>query len=227
MSGIYKIANKINGKFYIGQTERSLDVRWSEHKCNLNGNRHGNSHLQNAWNKYGEDAFEFSVILECPEETLNFWEKAFLGDRWKTEYKHCYNQKQGGSNGRLSEETKKKLSELNKGKNHPMWGKTHSEETKRKIGLGNKGKTISEEAKQKMRGPRPKIAGKNNHWARKVSITLADGEVLVFDTITDASKYFGLKSSTLSMRLKRGGQWGTDKRVQEKLKGAKIKYINN
>lgn len=157
MAYIYKIENKINEKFYIGQTVRSLEKRWSEHKCVLNGNYHDNSHLQRAWNKYGEDAFEFSVILECPEETLDFWEKAFLGDRWKTEYTHCYNQKEGGFNGRHSEETKQKMSEVKMGERNSFYGKTHSEESKRKISEAQKGKknpmwgkTHSEESKRKM-----------------------------------------------------------------------------
>jgi hypothetical protein len=49
-----------------------------------------------------------------------------------------------GSSGCIpSEETKRKLSEVNK-------GKTLSEETRRKIGEASKGKTVSEETKRKM-----------------------------------------------------------------------------
>ena len=51
--GIYCIRNKINNKYYIGQ---SIDIknRWKEHKYNLRHNKHVNNKLQNAWNKYGE-----------------------------------------------------------------------------------------------------------------------------------------------------------------------------
>ena len=34
---------------------------------------------------------------------------------------------------KMSDKTKRKMSKANKGKNNPMYGKTHSEETKRKI----------------------------------------------------------------------------------------------
>ena len=39
----------------------------------------------------------------------------------------------------LSQETRRKLSELNKGENNPNYGKSHSEETKRKISEAKKG----------------------------------------------------------------------------------------
>jgi len=50
----------------------------------------------------------------------------------------------------LSKETKQKMSEANKGENHPFYGKTHSEEAKRKISEARKGKTFSEETKHKI-----------------------------------------------------------------------------
>jgi hypothetical protein len=49
----------------------------------------------------------------------------------------------------LSEETKRKMSEANKGKNNPNYGKSLSEETKRKMSEAQKGKTHSEEHKRK------------------------------------------------------------------------------
>jgi len=52
-----------------------------------------------------------------------------------------------------SEETKKKMSLLRKGRPSPRRGKTyhpHSEETKRKIGLSSKNRKHSEETKKKM-----------------------------------------------------------------------------
>ena len=53
----------------------------------------------------------------------------------------------------LSEETRKKLSEANKGKqlgkDNQFYGKKHSEETKKKMAEANKGKKMSEESKKK------------------------------------------------------------------------------
>lgn len=60
--GIYCIKNKVNEKYYIGSTSTTFEERWKTHKWELKNNRHGNSLLQRAWNKYGEDNFEFSII---------------------------------------------------------------------------------------------------------------------------------------------------------------------
>ena len=49
-----------------------------------------------------------------------------------------------------SEKTKQKLSEINTGENHPMYGKHLSKETRKKIGECNKGKIITEETRKKI-----------------------------------------------------------------------------
>ncbi|MCM3387334.1 GIY-YIG nuclease family protein [Ureibacillus chungkukjangi] len=74
--GIYKILNKLNGKVYIGQSKR-LSVRINSHKRALRNNAHDNIHLQKAFNKYGEDSFEYIIIEECTDDILTdrelFW----------------------------------------------------------------------------------------------------------------------------------------------------------
>lgn len=77
LSGIYKITNKINSKFYIGSSF-NIDKRKREHLYKLNNNIHHNKYLQNAWNKYGENNFEFLVIAKCPQEYLIKLENFFL-----------------------------------------------------------------------------------------------------------------------------------------------------
>ena len=55
----------------------------------------------------------------------------------------------GASGAIKSEKTRKKLSEANKGKNNPNYGKSLSEETRRKMSEAQKGKIRSEEHKRK------------------------------------------------------------------------------
>ena len=58
---IYKIQNKKNGKFYLGSTN-NFKRRKSEHISKLRSKTHFNKHLQNSYNKHGENSFEFKVI---------------------------------------------------------------------------------------------------------------------------------------------------------------------
>jgi group I intron endonuclease len=60
-SGIYKITCTANKKIYIGSAVNLRD-RKSTHWSKLHRNEHGNPKLQNAWNKYGPDAFTFETL---------------------------------------------------------------------------------------------------------------------------------------------------------------------
>ena len=69
MAIIYKITNLINQKIYIGETTRSLNKRWNEHKHQSLVKGHGyNYHLHCAIRKYGIENFKIEIIEECPDE---------------------------------------------------------------------------------------------------------------------------------------------------------------
>lgn len=59
--GVYTIKNLLNGKQYIGSTAKSFSIRWKQWKYDLK-RQTANRYLQNAWNKYGEENFEFSIV---------------------------------------------------------------------------------------------------------------------------------------------------------------------
>ncbi len=65
-SGVYQIRCLPTGKIYVGSTV-DLRHRWGQHRRKLRGGNHHNTHLQNAWDKYGEANFEF-VVLELAAE---------------------------------------------------------------------------------------------------------------------------------------------------------------
>ena len=60
--GIYSITNLVNNKKYIGSTKKSFLTRFKQHYQELINNKHFSQHLQNAWNKNGEEKFEFSIV---------------------------------------------------------------------------------------------------------------------------------------------------------------------
>jgi group I intron endonuclease len=69
ISGIYCIINIKNSKKYIGSSKNIRQRLWS-HRAELRHNKHENSHLQNAWNKYGEHNFDYYILEKCRESLL-------------------------------------------------------------------------------------------------------------------------------------------------------------
>lgn len=74
---IYEILNTVNGKRYIGITFSWRDRKY-RHKYELNNNRHYNDHLQNAWNYYQSEAFEFNILIYTNKDRALWWEKHFI-----------------------------------------------------------------------------------------------------------------------------------------------------
>lgn len=136
-SGVYKITNLVNGKFYIGSSE-DVDNRWDTHKQYLNGGYHINPKLQNAWDFYGGDEFMFEMI----EETSS--EKSILLDREQhyldlfkpymrdVGYNICP-KASGGDNITYNPNRDvfiEKMRTISLGENNPMYGRKHKEESK-------------------------------------------------------------------------------------------------
>ena len=164
-SGIYKILNLINNRVYIGQAI-NIHSRLRDHKECLYGNRHANEHLQNAWNKYGSDAFEFSIIEECEEDKLTEREQYWIDYYGGINSDKTYNQRDAGSHGKHSDESKLKISLSQKGiskspgRKVSEYGKkilseSHmgiipSLETRKKMSLAQKGRKHTEITKKKI-----------------------------------------------------------------------------
>jgi len=140
-SGIYIIRNLKNGKFYIGQAV-NFRSRWQEHRRKLRLNEHHNSHLQAAWNKYGENFFKFMVLEYCSVDKLDEREQVQLDSHALKD--NCYNISLDATapmRGRkISDEQRAERSIRMRGENHPMFGKPgvmrgkhHSEETRRRM----------------------------------------------------------------------------------------------
>ncbi len=174
MQGVYKIVNEVNGKYYVGSSNSARE-RWKTHKILLGKGEHGNSFLQNAFNKYGEESFTFEFAEEVLEgerarldrEQVYLDEGFALGILYNIARKaDCPPSQEGKSKSEehkanlskslmgheVSEETRAKLS----GENNSNYGKPCTEKRKAQIGKANKGrpgywlgKRRSEEAKRK------------------------------------------------------------------------------
>lgn len=145
--GIYKITNLKNNKVYIGSSSR-LRQRKHEHFKYLKNNKHCNTHLQKSYNKYGKEKFIFEIIEEVLFNEDSEILKINLLEReqyWLDKYfgENCYNllPVAGSKLGsKASEETKKKLSESQKGNKYCLGNKA-SEETKQKMSASAKNKS--------------------------------------------------------------------------------------
>jgi group I intron endonuclease len=108
---IYKIKNKINGKVYIGQTTRNLNKRIYEYKSAFNLNKFYNEYLLRAFNKYGWENFEFSIIDNAATlEELNLKEIKYIQEYQSNDKKKGYNREVGGRNSIPTADTLEKMS---------------------------------------------------------------------------------------------------------------------
>lgn len=148
MIGIYAIVNKLNNKVYVGQSI-NIRSRLTKHKWELNKNIHHNPHLQYAWNKYGEDCFDFITLCETTEEKLDEMEQYYIFAFDACDEEFGYNKSYGGKSPKVTNDVKQRMSVAHSGVNNPMYGKHHSDETKRKISEANKGRVEPDELRKK------------------------------------------------------------------------------
>lgn len=64
-AGVYMITCNANGKRYVGSTRTKFCERFSCHKNRLKRRKHSNRKMLACAKKYGIGSFEFSVIEEC------------------------------------------------------------------------------------------------------------------------------------------------------------------
>jgi group I intron endonuclease len=158
--GIYKIINTQNDNFYIGSAV-DLKRRKSRHFSELRHNKHNNSHLQRAWNAYGEESFKF-VIIEYVDKREDLYAAE---DKWLSGHvgkQYCYNLGMAaispmlGLCGPLS----------------PTYGYKHTPEAKAKISAAGTGRVVTAEARAKRSA---KLKGRiiSQEQRQKISATLS------------------------------------------------------
>jgi len=132
---IYKVTNLVNNKVYIGLTTRCLTDRMHDHYYDSNHNSHLSFHK--AIRKYNWESFCWEVLEDnISIDLLNTKEQEYIKLYESFNPEKGYNCTTGGDSAvfrpeviekmaaakrgkPLSEETKKKLSEIHKGKRYP------------------------------------------------------------------------------------------------------------
>lgn len=113
MIGIYKITNP-KGKIYIGQTidfERRV-YQYKKLNCKEQPK------LYNSLKKYGFQNHNFELIWPCWERYLTKWERYFqeMYNSIENDNLNCFLVTTKDKTGKHTEETKRKISESNKGR---------------------------------------------------------------------------------------------------------------
>ena len=167
---IYLIIDLTNWKKYVGQHHYHIEGQ-------LDPNYHGSGHIIKMIYKKRPETLKEVYLKTCySQEELDECEKYYI-KLFNTLYPNGYNLTEGGNGGVPCEETRRKISNANKGKligkKNPFYGKHHSEENKIKWSEKKKGKHISEETKKKL-----SKSNTNGKCSKKVLQFTLDGELI-------------------------------------------------
>ncbi len=221
---IYKIANNVNDKIYIGQTN-NINQRWQKHKyCAKVGM--GNAPFHKAIKLYGVNNFSIEVLIDgLTREEANKKEVELIS-LYGANKKHLgYNVCSGGlgHNGVF-------------GKDHPMYGKKRPHLTKlnksrsgiklsesHKAKINPLGRIVSAETKQKMSNKRKGawVNGKylTDEYRQNISKAktgksipkLMKGVFCIetgqrFDSVQSTAKFFNVGNTAISNSISRGSK---------------------
>ena len=152
---IYKISNNFDEKLYIGQTWTTLEKRFKNH-CKADSKC---PKLKNSIQAHGKENFTIELLWEgeCTQAELDEYEIEFIS-LFKTMSPVGYNLKEGGSGGKHSEESKRKMSEALTNpsaetrlkRSLALTGRVVSRETRSRLSESHKGYKPTDETRQKL-----------------------------------------------------------------------------
>lgn len=146
--GIYAIVCMPTGKRYFGSTE-CIGRRIAWHRWSLRHNCNPNVDLQTDWNKEGEAAFQFYVVLLAESYALEYYEQCLIDSE------NCYNMRPAGcgSGFTISETIKERMRQSAiKVALRPGESENRSERAKMQHLAGSLGAhTLTEEGRQRLR----------------------------------------------------------------------------
>jgi len=103
--GIYQIKNLVNNKLYIGRST-NIKKRWAQHCSESSWKKEPNKPLYKAFQLYGVENFEFTIIEICDKKDLGLFEKYWI-TKLNTQNRDIgYNITDGGDNDGFSGDDK-------------------------------------------------------------------------------------------------------------------------
>lgn len=189
---VYVARNKINGKRYIGATDRGIGYRASRHKWNAN---HGQkSKFYTAIRKYGFDAFEFLPLRACTDFFDALEHEAMFIANLRPEYNLTAGG--GGVKGlKFSAESRAKMSAAKMGKPNHWSNGAMPQELRVKLSAKQKarrGYPLTD--RQKASIEKNRLLG--NAARRRKVICINDG--IEYDSVTHAARAYGLTTGQVS-----------------------------
>ncbi len=158
--GIYAIYNVLTDKMYIGSSV-AIKRRWSRHRRMLATKTHHSPKLQAAYDKYGQEAFDWQIVEYIDHKDILIEREQFWLDFFKPVYNVALYAERSHLGRKMSAETRQKMSEAHKKRSGRKWsdeeklihsirmtGKKYgrrpykrvlSAETRAKIGAASKG----------------------------------------------------------------------------------------
>lgn len=198
---VYCHTNKINGKKYVGVTNQKPEKRWKNGKGYKN-----NPYFYNAIEKYGWEEFDHDILFTNLSRDEAGEEEKRLISKWDlTNREKGYNVEGGGISGKIvSEETKKKLSEITKKQMTPEARQYLRECTLRQFaekGHPTQGHPCSDEKKTK-------ISEAHNYHKKKIAQYTSDGVLIdVYSSLHEMERKTGCFRSAVSNYIKGKAQY--------------------
>jgi group I intron endonuclease len=174
---LYKITNKLNGKYYIGVHTGDIfkDNYWGSGTI-----------IKESIEKHGKENFEREVIKQLNNKKEIYKLESEIVNEEFVKNQQTYNVAFGGTGGNLGTIVNKKISDQMKGDKHMYYGKKRPEHTKWLLDNSPmRGKTHSDETKHKIRNSVPN--------SKKVIQYSKNGDFIrEWDTTNQAAKELGI-----------------------------------
>lgn len=183
-SAVYVVQHIESLRVYVGMTTKNVAKRWLQHQRDVN--RKTDRHFINSLRKYGSDAFRVFVLhVGMTFEQLCVAEKQAVAKFAANSRTHGFNSTDGGDSFKYTDEVRRKISEMQKGKeitpaqrekiSASMKLHERTEEHRRNNGLSRRGKKMSDEQREKL-----SIAHKGNRPSEETRKKMSEAHKLRF-----------------------------------------------